>query len=39
MSQKKSSQNDEAKNEIEIPKGTHISPEKRQHIIGELRLV
>ena len=34
---KKSSQIDEAKNEIEIPKKRYISPEKRQKIIDELR--
>ena len=34
-----SSQNDEAKNEIEIPKERYISPEKRTQIIDELRLV
>ena len=30
---------EEAKNEIEIPKERYISPEKRQQIIDELRLV
>ena len=34
-----SSQNDEAKNEIEIPKERYISPEKRAQIIDELTLV
>ena len=34
-----SSQNDEAKNETVIPKERYISPEKRQQIIDELRLV
>ena len=34
-----SSQNDEAKNEIEIQKERYISPEKRTQIIDELRLV
>ena len=34
-----SSQNDEAKNEIEISKERYISPEKRTQIIDELRLV
>ena len=36
---KKYSQNDEAKYQIEIPKEIYISPEKRQQIIDELRLV
>ena len=38
---KKSSQNNlnEAKNETEIPKERYISPEKRQQITDELRLV
>ena len=30
---------DKAKNEIEMPKERYISPEKRQQIIDELRLV
>ena len=34
-----SSQNDEAKNEIEISKERYISPGKRTQIIDELRLV
>ena len=33
------SQNNEANDEIEIPKERYISPAKRQQIIGELRLV
>ena len=33
------SQNNEANDEIEIPKERYISPEKRQQIIDELRLV
>ena len=33
------SQNNEANDEIEIPKETYVSPEKRQQIIDELRLV
>ena len=33
------SQNDEADNEIEISKDRYISPEKRQQIIDELKLV
>ena len=33
------SQNDEANDESEIPKERYISPEKRQQIIDELRLV
>ena len=32
-------QNNEANNEIEIPKERYISPEKRQQIIDDLRLV
>ena len=32
-------QNNEANDEIEIPKERYISPEKRQQIIDELRLV
>ena len=38
---KKLSQNNskEAKNEIEIPKERYISPEERQKIIDELRLI
>ena len=32
-------QNDEANNEIEVPKERYISSEKRQQIIDELRLV
>ena len=37
--QKKSSQIDEANNEMEIPKERYISPEKRQQIIDKLKLV
>ena len=33
------SQNDEANDETEIPKERYISPEKRQQIFDELRLV
>ena len=33
------SQNDDANNEIEAPEERYISPEKRQQIIDELRLV
>ena len=33
------SQNNEGNDEIEIPKERHISPEKRQQIIDEIRLV
>ena len=36
---KKYSQNDEANNKIEIPKERYISPEERQQIIDELRLI
>ena len=32
-------QNDKASNEIETPKKRYISPEKRQQIIDELRLL
>ena len=32
-------QNNETNDEIEIPKERYISPEKRQQIIGELRLL
>ena len=32
-------QNNDANNEIEVPKERYISPEKRQQIIDELRLV
>ena len=42
MFQKKSStssQNNEANDESETPKERYISPEKRQQIIDELRLV
>ena len=35
----KSPQNEEAKNELEISKERYISPEKRQQIIDELRLI
>ena len=35
----KHSQNDDANNEIEAPKERYISPEKRQQIIDELKLV
>ena len=35
----KSPQNEEAKNELEISKERYISPEKRQRIIDELRLI
>ena len=32
-------QSTKTNNEIEIPKERYVSPEKRQHIINELRLV
>ena len=41
IASKKSSKNnlDEAKSEIEIPKERYISPQKRQQITDELRLI
>ena len=33
------SKNDDANSEIEVPKKGYISPEERQKIIGELRLI
>ena len=36
---KKSLQNDEANNKMEIPRKRYISPEKRQQIIDELRSI
>ena len=35
----KHSENDDVNSEIEVPKKRHISPEERQQIIDELRLV